>query len=74
MPKVLSRFSPYSFSDSFHPLLVTIKHSQDFFCSIVHWIKVNKSLHILIIKPPIIPIAIEITNIFPKLKEFVYVM
>ncbi len=55
-------------------LLITIKHIQDFFCLIVHQMKVNKSLHILVISAPIIPITIEITNIWPKLKEFVYVM
>lgn len=55
-------------------LLITIKHIQDFFCLIVHQMKVNKSLHILVIRAPIIPITIEITNICPKLKELVYVM
>lgn len=72
--KVLSRFSLYSFSYSFHSLLKTIEHIQVVLCLIDHLIYVNTSLQILIARPPIIPIAIEITNICPKLKEFVYVM
>ena len=71
--KVLSRFYAILFLViSF--LLITIKHIQVFLCLIVHLIYVNTSLQILIARPPIIPIAIEITNICPKLKEFVYVM
>lgn len=74
MSKVLSRFSLYSFSSSFHSLLIAIKHIQGFLCLIVHLMNVNKSVHILIARPPIIPIAIAINNIFPKLREVVYVM
>ena len=74
MSKVLSRFLLCSFSYSFHPLLVAIKHSQDFLCLIVHLMNVNKSVKILIARPPMIPIAIEITNVCPKLKVVVYVM
>lgn len=74
MPKALLHFSLYSFSQSFHLLLIAIQRIQDFLCFIVHLIYINTSLPILITRPPIIPIAIEITNICPKLKEFVYVM
>ncbi|AAU18592.1 hypothetical protein BCE33L1662 [Bacillus cereus E33L] len=56
------------------PPSIAIKHSQDFLCLIVHFIKANESLHILIIRPPIIPIVIEITNICTKLRVVVYVM
>lgn len=74
MSKVLFRFSFYSFSYSFPLLLIAIQHIQDFLCLIVHLIYMNTSLQILITRPPMIPIAIEITNVCPKLKIFVYVM
>lgn len=50
------------------------QYVQDLLCLIVHLIYVNTSLQILITRPPMIPIAIEITNVCPKLKDFVYVM
>ena len=50
------------------------QYIQDFLCLIVHLINVNKSVQILRTRPPMIPIAIEITNVCPKLKDFVYVM
>lgn len=49
------------------------QYIQDFLCLIVHLINVNKSVQILRTRPPMIPIAIEITNVCPKLKDFVYV-
>jgi len=67
MSKVLFRFSLYSFYLSFHLLLIVIKHIQDFLCLIVHLMNLNTSVQILITRVPMI--AIEITNICPKLKK-----
>lgn len=50
------------------------QYIQDFLCLIVHLINVNKSVQILRTRPPMIPIAIEITNICTKLRVVVYVM
>ena len=69
MSKVLFRFSLYSFYLSFHLLLIVIKHIQDFLCLIAHLMNINTSVQILITRVPMIPIAIEITNICPKLKK-----
>lgn len=69
MSKLLFLFSLYSFYLSFHLLLIVIKHIQDFLCLIAHLMNINTSVQILITRVPMIPIAIEITNICPKLKK-----